>query len=171
MEVFKFAQELFSEENIERFKKEIEAKKKEEINTDSWISTLCNELVNSGIWFEVCREDMHSDWKATIDSRIHDEQVRKEVLEKVLGMAYEDSLGNKVINAKKVEKLKEQNIVCKTINPEPKKEYKSVKVTEIIEKTCESVCDNFCKYRETCDENNECEWERQGNECPLDKLF
>ena len=32
------------------------------------------------------------------------------------------------------------------------------------------ICDNFCKYRNTCDENNECDWVREGNSCPLDKI-
>ena len=44
-------------------------------------------------------------------------------------------------------------------------------VTEQIIEVAENICDNFCKYRETCDENCECEWIRQGNSCPLDKLF
>lgn len=29
-------------------------------------------------------------------------------------------------------------------------------VKKIIEETCENICDNFCKYRDTCDENCEC---------------
>lgn len=44
-------------------------------------------------------------------------------------------------------------------------------VTEIIEKVAEEICDNFCKYRETCDENCECDIIRQGKKCPLDKLM
>lgn len=43
--------------------------------------------------------------------------------------------------------------------------------TKIIEETCETICDNFCKYRDTCDENCECDWIRQGNKCPLDNLY
>lgn len=44
-------------------------------------------------------------------------------------------------------------------------------VTRIIEEVSEQICDNFCKYCETCDENCECEWIRNGNKCPLDKLY
>ena len=47
---------------------------------------------------------------------------------------------------------------------------KSFSVREIIESVCEDICDHFCKYRDTCDDNCECEWIRQGNNCPLDKL-
>lgn len=44
-------------------------------------------------------------------------------------------------------------------------------VTEQIEDIAGNICDNFCKYRETCDENCECEYIRQGNDCPLFELF
>lgn len=43
-------------------------------------------------------------------------------------------------------------------------------ITKQIEQVAENICDNFCKYRDTCDENCECEWLRNGNECPLAKL-
>lgn len=43
-------------------------------------------------------------------------------------------------------------------------------IREIINQTVEDICDNFCKYRETCDDNAECEWIRNGHDCPLDKL-
>lgn len=42
-------------------------------------------------------------------------------------------------------------------------------VVRLIVEVSEDICDNFCKYRETVDE--ECEWMRQGNTCPLDKLY
>jgi len=42
--------------------------------------------------------------------------------------------------------------------------------TDIIEEIRENICDNFCEYRDTCDDNCECEWIRQGNDCPLDAL-
>jgi len=33
------------------------------------------------------------------------------------------------------------------------------------------ICDNFCKYRETCDEDFECDWVRSGKDCPMDRLI
>lgn len=44
-------------------------------------------------------------------------------------------------------------------------------VTRLIEEVAENICDNFCKYRDTADENFECEHIRNGGECPLDKLL
>lgn len=43
-------------------------------------------------------------------------------------------------------------------------------VREIIESVCEDICDNYCKYRDTADENCECEPIRKGQKCPLDRL-
>ena len=43
-------------------------------------------------------------------------------------------------------------------------------VAELIEKVCEDICDNYCEYRHTSDENAECEILRCGKECPLDRL-
>lgn len=43
-------------------------------------------------------------------------------------------------------------------------------IIQLIEETSEDICDNFCKYRDTCDENCECEWLRSGNNCPLDRM-
>lgn len=43
-------------------------------------------------------------------------------------------------------------------------------VTKQLEDLASNICDNFCKYRDTCDENCECEYIRQGNNCPLDVL-
>lgn len=48
---------------------------------------------------------------------------------------------------------------------------KTISVTQQIETTCETICDNFCKYRDTCDKNCECDWIRSGNVCPLDALY
>ena len=44
-------------------------------------------------------------------------------------------------------------------------------VNKIIEAVCEDICDNFCKYRDTCDDNCECQYIRENNMCPLDKLY
>lgn len=46
----------------------------------------------------------------------------------------------------------------------------SASAIEIITSVAEDICDNFCKYRETSDENCECDHIRDGNQCPLDKL-
>ena len=47
-------------------------------------------------------------------------------------------------------------------------------LSKIVEQSLQEItdewCDNFCKWQPTCDENGECEWIRQGNDCPLDKL-
>ena len=43
-------------------------------------------------------------------------------------------------------------------------------VNQILLALTESICDEFCKYRDTCDDSCECEWIRQGNKCPLDIL-
>ena len=44
-------------------------------------------------------------------------------------------------------------------------------VGTILQQLAEDICDNFWKYRETCDENAECEIIRNGGECPLDRLI
>lgn len=43
-------------------------------------------------------------------------------------------------------------------------------IPEQLEKTAEKICDEFCIYRCTCDENAECNYIRCGNTCPLDAL-
>ena len=48
---------------------------------------------------------------------------------------------------------------------------KSKSITELIEEVAEEICAHFCKYRDTADENCECEPIRQGGRCPLDKLL
>lgn len=44
-------------------------------------------------------------------------------------------------------------------------------LTKQIEEIAEDICDNYCKYRETSDENCECEPIREGKRCPLDRLL
>ena len=44
-------------------------------------------------------------------------------------------------------------------------------VTKQIELIAADICDNYCKYRETCDDNAECEVIRSGRKCPLDYLI
>ena len=43
-------------------------------------------------------------------------------------------------------------------------------VTELIEKIFEDICDNYCEYGHTVDENAECEIFRSGKCCPLNRL-
>ncbi len=44
-------------------------------------------------------------------------------------------------------------------------------ITEQLASLAEDICDNYCKYRETCDDNAECEVIRSGRKCPLDQLM
>lgn len=43
-------------------------------------------------------------------------------------------------------------------------------IKQSIEEIRENICDNFCKYRDTADENFECEAIRNDTGCPLDRL-
>lgn len=43
-------------------------------------------------------------------------------------------------------------------------------ISQIIEKVKEDICDNYCEYRHTADENFECDVIRNGGKCPLDRL-
>lgn len=43
-------------------------------------------------------------------------------------------------------------------------------VQKIIQEVSEDICDNYCKYRETADEDNLCDPLRNGSSCPLDRL-
>ena len=43
-------------------------------------------------------------------------------------------------------------------------------ITSMLYQIVEDICDNYCKYRETCDEDALCDITRSGGECPLDKL-
>ncbi|MDD3052460.1 MAG: hypothetical protein PHR06_15145 [Candidatus Cloacimonetes bacterium] len=44
-------------------------------------------------------------------------------------------------------------------------------IKQQLEEIAGNICDNFCKYNETCDDNAECQWVREGDQCPLDKLL
>lgn len=43
--------------------------------------------------------------------------------------------------------------------------------TEIIEEVCDKICNDFCRYADTTDEEFECAWTRSGRMCPLHSLF
>ena len=47
----------------------------------------------------------------------------------------------------------------------------SKSVIEIIEEVCEIVCDELCKYRDSTDENCECDYIKKNGTCPLSKLY
>ena len=44
-------------------------------------------------------------------------------------------------------------------------------VTKMIEDIASEVCDHLCKYRETADEESVCDYMREHEQCPLDKLY
>lgn len=39
-----------------------------------------------------------------------------------------------------------------------------------LEEICGIICDDFCKYRDSADEECLCDYIRDGKECPLDRL-
>lgn len=43
-------------------------------------------------------------------------------------------------------------------------------ITKILEEVREDICDNYCKYRDTADEDCLCDQIRDGGTCPLDRL-
>ncbi len=43
-------------------------------------------------------------------------------------------------------------------------------IREILSEVCEDICDNYCRYRETGDEEGLCSPIREGRDCPLDRL-
>lgn len=47
----------------------------------------------------------------------------------------------------------------------------SSSASEIITSVAEEICDHFCRYSDTADENYECDHIRAGNRCPLDRLI
>ncbi len=43
-------------------------------------------------------------------------------------------------------------------------------MVQILQEISEDICDNYCKYRDTADEECLCAVIRNGGECPLDRL-
>lgn len=69
------------------------------------------------------------------------------------------------LEKKKVNSLEEQR-------QEVAQETKDLlSVQKIIQEVSEDICDNYCKYRETADEDNLCDPLRNGGSCPLDRLL
>ena len=50
------------------------------------------------------------------------------------------------------------------------KETLTKTITKILEEVREDICDNYCKYRDTADEDCLCDQIRDGGACPLDRL-
>ena len=44
------------------------------------------------------------------------------------------------------------------------------RITETIEEVSKEVCEKLCKYHETIDDDCVCDYMRQGNNCPLEKI-
>lgn len=43
-------------------------------------------------------------------------------------------------------------------------------IKNILQEISEDICDNYCKYRDTADEDFLCDVIRDGSPCPLDRL-
>ena len=43
-------------------------------------------------------------------------------------------------------------------------------ISKIMEEIREDICDNYCKYRDTADDDFLCDIIRDGGTCPLDRL-
>lgn len=65
----------------------------------------------------------------------------------------------------------EEELVDALMYSEHIKEVAEQPVVHQLEELAENICDNFCKYNSTCDDNCECDWIRSGQKCPLDKLY
>lgn len=43
-------------------------------------------------------------------------------------------------------------------------------IRQILQEVSEDICDNYCKYQDTSDEECLCELIRDGGTCPLDRI-
>lgn len=41
-------------------------------------------------------------------------------------------------------------------------------ITKALQEIAEDICDNYCKYQDTVDEEGICDCIRNGGKCPLD---
>ena len=48
---------------------------------------------------------------------------------------------------------------------------KMQEVKEVAMTIVESVCDKLCKFRGTCDDDMVCNYIRENEQCPLDRLY
>lgn len=105
------------------------------------------------------QKDEQGNWclKGVSWEQLHEGQViTKPLRERLYGalwklMEYEDT----GLTPEEIERLKEQ--------------HRWIPVEERLE-VCSDICDNYCKYRDTVDEDGNCEAMRAGIGCPLDKL-
>ncbi len=44
-------------------------------------------------------------------------------------------------------------------------------IGKILQEVSGDICNNYCKYRNTADEDCLCDVARDGGECPLDRLI
>lgn len=58
----------------------------------------------------------------------------------------------------------------RTMDNSKKNNTENKSITEILEEVREDICDNYCKYRGTVDEDCVCDIMRNGNTCLLDQL-
>lgn len=42
--------------------------------------------------------------------------------------------------------------------------------SEVLEEVRDDICNNYCEYRNTMDEDGLCDKTRDGGSCPLDRL-
>lgn len=75
----------------------------------------------------------------------------------------------KKINFIEIKEESQQRQPQKNTEQENKKLINTLQ--QIIHETCEDICDNYCKYRDTTDEDYLCDIMRDGGDCPLDRIY
>lgn len=60
---------------------------------------------------------------------------------------------------------------CKDFKPTESIKQIVQSVSKIIQSVSEDICNNYCKYRDTEDEDCLCPVIRNGDSCPLDRLI
>lgn len=50
-------------------------------------------------------------------------------------------------------------------------EERKKSIAEQLEEIQSLICDRFCKYGDTTDDDYQCDWLKAGNSCPLDRLL
>lgn len=43
-------------------------------------------------------------------------------------------------------------------------------ISKVLQEVCGDICNNYCRYRDTSDEEYLCSRLREGSSCPLDRL-
>ena len=44
-------------------------------------------------------------------------------------------------------------------------------IIKVLQEVVEDICDNYCKYQDTTDEEGICDCIRDGGKCPLDRII